>query len=112
MEVVDDESKITLDIIECSGYKLEHQERSRSTVNNALRFRDIKDYREATADVLEFKQAFPKVNYRYYAAPSEALPSGAGMLDADNATSTFPMQLVGRKDGANAVKSGEGFMFQ
>ena len=34
------------------------------------------------------------------------------MLDANNATSTFPMQMQGRLDGENAVKLGEGFMFK
>jgi hypothetical protein len=33
------------------------------------------------------------------------------MLNFDNKTSTFPMQMLGRKDGANALKSGEGFYF-
>ncbi len=33
------------------------------------------------------------------------------MLNADNKTITWPLQEMGRKDGANAVASGEGFSF-
>lgn len=62
-------------------------------VNNYLRFGEIKEYNDGLADILEFKLAFPKVNYRYYVEPSTALPGGLALLDADNKTSTFPMQL-------------------
>jgi len=34
------------------------------------------------------------------------------MLDFTNNTNTWPMQAVGRVDGENAVKQGEGFMFK
>ena len=33
------------------------------------------------------------------------------MLDSTNNTNTWPMQAIGRDDGANAVAQGEGFMF-
>lgn len=33
------------------------------------------------------------------------------MLNADNKTITWPLQEMGRKDGAKAVASGEGFSF-
>ena len=57
-------------------------------------------------------QAFPKVNFRYFVPPSQYLPgNGLGMLDFSNDTSTWPMQMIGRQDGANALQSGEGFLF-
>ena len=34
------------------------------------------------------------------------------MLDFSNDTNTWPMQAIGREDGENAVKQGEGFMFK
>lgn len=33
------------------------------------------------------------------------------MLDFSNNTNTWPMQAIGREDGENAVKQGEGYMF-
>ena len=56
-------------------------------------------------------QMYPKVNYRYYIQPSQGMPGGLQMLNFDNTTSTWPMQMLGRLDGENAIKDGEGFMF-
>jgi hypothetical protein len=44
-------------------------------------------------------------------APSAPLPSGIAILNFDNHTSTFRMQMEGRLDGENAIKQGEGYMF-
>tara|TARA_B110000285_G_C15046879_1_gene574790 strand:+ start:991 stop:1311 length:321 start_codon:yes stop_codon:yes gene_type:complete len=52
------------------------------------------------------------VNFRYFIQSSQALAGGLGMLNFNNATSTYPMQMLGRLDGENAVKSGEGFYFE
>lgn len=52
---------------------------------------------------------FPKVNFRHYVAPSQSL-SLASILDGTNSTCTWPMQLLGRQDGANSIKLGEGYM--
>lgn len=54
---------------------------------------------------------FPEVNYRYFIQPSQPLPGSLQMLNFDNTTNTWPMQMLGRLDGENAVKDGEGFMF-
>ena len=55
--------------------------------------------------------AFPEVNFRYYVSPSGKTPGGLNMLNADNKTITWPLQEMCRKDGANAVKLGEGYSF-
>jgi len=39
------------------------------------------------------------------------MASGAKILYANNATVTWPMQILGRKDGADMIKKGEGFVF-
>jgi len=57
-------------------------------------------------------KAYPKINFRHYLQPSQPIASGLGILNFNNFTSTFPMQMVGRIDGENAVKQGEGFMFE
>lgn len=54
---------------------------------------------------------FPDVNYRYYVQPSQTLGSSLQMLNFANVTNTWPYQMVGRLDGENALKDGEGFMF-
>jgi hypothetical protein len=110
-EKVDDDSKITIDIVECFGYSIDRTFSSTgNTIDNFIRFKNIKDYYSGMDDILSFMRAFPEVNFRYYIQPSAPLPS-LKMLDADNATSTFPMQMQGRLDGENAVKLGEGFFF-
>jgi len=44
-----------------------------------------------TNDILEFKRAFPDVNFRYYFEPEDGtLTSGKDELKFDNAT-TYPM---------------------
>lgn len=53
--------------------------------------------------------AYPDVNWRYYVQPSGPLPGNA--LNADNTTVTWPTQMMGRLDGENAIKAGEGYYF-
>lgn len=38
------------------------------------------------------------------------MANGLDLLNADNATVTWPMQMLGRLDGENAVKQGDGYM--
>jgi hypothetical protein len=110
-EKVDDDSKITIDILVCFGYTIDSSfSSSGNTIDNFLRYMNIKEYNSNMEDVLGFMRAFPDVNFRYYVQPSQPLPT-LKMLDANNQTSTFPMQIQGRLDGENAIKSGEGFMF-
>jgi hypothetical protein len=77
-----------------------------------LRSRDIKDYYASVGDIGTFQEAFPNVTFRHYIAPSAPLAGALAMLDFSNNTNTWPMQVIGRIDGENAVKQGEGFMFQ
>ena len=60
-------------------------------------------------DLFKFMQAYQTVNWRYFVMPSGPFPGTA--LDADNTTVTWPVQMMGRLDGENVVKSGEGFYF-
>ena len=110
-ELVDDDSKITVDIIVCDSHDITKLTEAKKALGNLMRFRGIKSYYDGSADILRFKQAFPKVNFRYYIEPSEALEGGLQLLDFNNATHTYEIQMVGRKDGENAVKLGEGYYF-
>lgn len=110
-EIVDDDSQITMDIIICGDYQFSTWSDQNNAYNDYLRYEDIKSSYQDMGDVFDLMQAFPKVNYRYYIQPSEPLPTGLGIINFDNNTSTWPMQMLGRLDGENAVKDGEGFMF-
>ena len=111
-EIVDDDSKITVDIIVCGqGPKIGPWKNEGKAVGNYLRFKEIKDYYDGSADIWRFMQAYPKVNFRYYVEPSGSLPSGLDIIKVDNKTVTWPCQVMGRKDGANAVNQGEGVSF-
>lgn len=112
-EIVDDDSEITIDIILCSSHELPSwNENTSSALNNWLRYDGIKKYHNGVADVVEFREAFPKVNYRYYIEPTGPVAGGLDILKVDNSTVTWPMQMLGRKDGKAIVDLGEGFMFE
>mmetsp|Transcript_26513 Transcript_26513/g.40485 ORF Transcript_26513/g.40485 Transcript_26513/m.40485 type:complete len:288 (-) Transcript_26513:187-1050(-) len=103
-EQVDSDDQITLDIVTCGTPHLAKWEDKDKALANYLRYMQIKSYNNGLDDVNEFIQAYPEVNFRHYVTPSESLGSGLAILNFDNATSTYPMQMVGRKDGENAVK--------
>ena len=69
---------------------------------------NLKSFNEDAGYLGEIMAAFPNVNYRYYVTPSQALGTMA-VMDGSNSTCTFPMQLIGRKDGTNVVNKGEGY---
>ena len=62
-------------------------------------------------DIVEFKQAYPKINYRHFVMPSRSLGGGMTILNFDNATNTWPAQMLGREDGENSLKLESGFFF-
>lgn len=110
-EIVDDDSQITLDVIVCDEKEETTWQHKDNAYSNFLRYKDIKDYYSGVSDIYDFVQAYPNINFRHYITPSEPLAGALGILDFNNATMTWPMQMVGRLDGENAVKDGDGFMF-
>ena len=76
-----------------------------------MRNKQVNEYHSSIADVAHFREGFKNVNFRYFLAPTQALAGGLGILDFSNTTSTWPMQMIGRTDGENAAKAGEGNMF-
>lgn len=111
-EQVDDDSEIILDAIICDDYHIEEWHDQNDVINNWMRFQDLKNGYDSMADIYEFKQAYPNITYRYYVQPSTALPGGLSLLNFDNKTNTFPMQMQGRLDGENAIKDGPGHMWK
>ena len=110
-EIVDDHSQITMDVIICDDYQFAPYSSKTDTLGMFNRYKDIKDSYSNIGDVYDLMKAFPKVNYRYYIQPSQPLPGGLNLLNFDNTTNTWPMQMTGRLDAENALKDGEGFMF-
>lgn len=91
-EVVDDDSKIIVDIVECSSHHEKAWSTQGNTLGNVLRFREIQKYNNAINDINEVQRAFPNVTWRYYVAPSTSVTnSPLDILDASNDTVTFPM---------------------
>jgi len=60
-EIVDDDSKIILDIVVCSSYELPEWKDRKNAMSNYLRFQDAKTHNDNVADIVEFKEAFPNV---------------------------------------------------
>jgi hypothetical protein len=81
--------------------KWKHQ---KDAFSNFLRFKDIKDYYDGASNVYNFIKAFPNINYRHYIQPSQPVAGSIGILDFNNATNTWGMQMTGRMDGKNAIK--------
>ena len=98
-------------MILCGGSDLGAWKDENNALSNYLRYKQINDYNSGTNDVLEFLQAYPSVNFRYYIEPSDPLPGGLSILSFNNQTVTWPSQMQGRLDGENAIKDGEGMMF-
>jgi len=112
-ETADQDEDITLDIVICDqNPDIGSWEDQDNAMSNFLRFKEIRDYYDGLSDIYKFKQAYPKVNFRYFVEPSSPIAGGLNILNFNNATMTYPMQMLGRLDGENAVKSGEGFYYK
>ena len=112
-DIVDDDSQIIVDVVVCAAHDLTKWTDQKNTVGNYLRAKDIKDYHVGMSDFIEVVEAYPKVNFRYFVQPSQKLPgTGLDTIKVDNATITWPMQLIGRDDGAAILGAGEGYMFK
>ena len=61
-----DESDITIDLIVCGHDVLNGWEDRDNGYENYMRWKAINDYHSGLDDIFEFRQAFPKVNFRYF----------------------------------------------
>mmetsp|Transcript_7046 Transcript_7046/g.11860 ORF Transcript_7046/g.11860 Transcript_7046/m.11860 type:complete len:172 (+) Transcript_7046:541-1056(+) len=111
-EQVDDDSEITIDIINSDTHILPNDLNMTNAYSNYLIFQDIKRYYHKLEDIFLIEKAYPDVNFRYYIEPSVALPAGLKLLDFTNSTNTYSNQMQGRVDGAKAVREGEGTIFR
>jgi len=73
-----DDEHIIVDIMNCDAYSLKQlNESSHNAAENFMRSYQTHRMHKKTNDILEFRRAFPNVNYRYYFEPREGtLASG------------------------------------
>ena len=99
-ELVENDSDIVIDVIDCTYSKALEQKKSNNALDNYLFYDSIKKQSIGHNAVAEWIDMYPEVDFRYLVYPSEALPGGViGKLDFANSTFTWPTQLAGRKDG-------------
>ena len=70
MELVDDKSKIVVDIAICGHNEIMALNETTNTISNFLRYMDIRKYYKGMDDILEYQKTEPNVNFRYLFIPS------------------------------------------
>jgi hypothetical protein len=70
-ELVNDDSKIIIDIIDVGFNQtlVPHANRSGNAIHNFLRRREIKNYHGRVDDIEEMKRAHPRVHFRHLVIP-------------------------------------------
>jgi hypothetical protein len=61
-----------------------------SSINNYLRYDEIKKAEADMLDIYDVMHGFQDVNYRYYINPTGKLASGINIIRTDNETITWP----------------------
>ena len=108
-----EDENIIVDIVLCNaaqavGFDWEDRDNS---VANLEHYKRIKKRTTNMNNIAEFMSAYPKVDFRYLIMPQEEMPGGLSWMIFDNDTVTWDVQMIGRKDGARAVKQGPGAVF-
>lgn len=109
-EVVDSDSKISVDVLITHTGKMEKEEKQYHTVGNYFRVRNIKEYYNGFAGVLKFMVEYPEVNFRHFAVPSKGIGPGPTRLIFEDFF-TWPMQELGMADAKKDLEKPEGFNF-
>lgn len=108
--LVDDDSKITVDIMQThlpkkSKFEGVHD----NAIGNLLRYQNVKKMENGLSSVLKFMVDYPDVNFRHLAVPSCKHDPGVMRLDF-NDKETWGFQQLGREDAKNDLKNeGEKF---
>lgn len=112
LELVDDESQITLDIILLDRFATTPgEEDDGDTIANILRLHEMKSYYKGLENVITTMLSHPNVNYRYILEPTGKYPKLWNLLNFSQAT-TWPLQEMGMKDAKAAMEAGEGASFR
>ena len=112
LELVDDESKITMDIMLLDRFAIpEHELDDGDTLKNMVRMHSIKHYYKGLENVITTMLSHPNVNYRYILEPSGDYPKLWNLLNF-GPENTWPMQENGMADAKAALEKGPGVGFQ
>lgn len=98
MEVVDDKSKIIIDMIMCQSPFTTDKINKNDAMDNYMRRREIREYYHSVNDIIEFKKGEPHIQYRYLSYPEKPLSIGIHALNFDSSF-TQPLIEQGIKDG-------------
>ena len=109
MELVDDYSQVTLDIILLDRFdKPDQWTDIETTLGNFSRKHQLKSYYSGLKNVIEVMVTYPEINYRFLMEPTGPYPVFLRLLDFSN-RNTWPMQENGREDSQTALAYGPGF---
>lgn len=113
MEIVDDESKITIDVFVCDSPQgsVEDIDDAGKTIENVLRSRKIHSAFHGTNELTTDKKAHSTVNWRYLVYQTQTKAGGISELEF-NGDKTWPMQEQGRQDAQTALNAGESTHFE
>lgn len=112
LDLVDDESKITMDIMLLDRFAMPESELDDGdTLKNMLRMHSIKHYYKGLENVITTMLAHPNVNYRYILEPSGDYPKLWNLLNF-GPENTWPMQENGMADAKAALEAGPGVSFK
>mmetsp|Transcript_12468 Transcript_12468/g.14015 ORF Transcript_12468/g.14015 Transcript_12468/m.14015 type:complete len:258 (+) Transcript_12468:338-1111(+) len=103
------ESDIIVDIILCTGMQA-NGTTGYNTIQNYLRYRNIKAYYNSMSDLDEIKRGYEEVNFRHLVVPKKPLPSGYIPLGF-NHESIVKMIELGYQDASEVFNMGEGKSF-
>jgi len=110
-ELVDDESKITIDILLCGGANQSTKDWQDvgQTIPDYLRGRSIRGQFHGGNTVADARKAHPDVNFRYVIGQEDGFTS-TGMINFDG-DHTWKLQEKGRLQAQDALTYGEGTHF-
>ena len=110
-EIVDNDSDIIVDMVGPFELTLGNWTHTHNALSNHLRHQSIKKFSTHHDQLREFLSAFPDIDFRYLVYPSTPLDFGLNVINFDNATNTWPTQMLGRQDAIDAMKAGPGVAF-
>jgi len=110
---VDDESKITIDVVVCGSPPTPTSKWApgNDAIADYMYARNIHSFYSNADNLAEEKSAYPNINWRYLFQQSENQLSGLAELTFDNAN-TWPLQENGRQVAMTTLQAGEGTVFK
>jgi predicted acylesterase/phospholipase RssA len=88
-----------------------YSSKSKHTIENYLRHRDISSYYSDGNGVYQLMKEFPNVQFRYLVSPTTPIASGLDLLNFGN-SNVIPMIKQGTSDAELSIKKGAGYYFK